>query len=191
MSVLIRDAVEGFSPKSREMHESGGLSVLLYADDTLLMGASQTSMQELLDVIARTGLRYGMELHWQKFQLLQVNRQVKLRTPSGEDITARKLMTYLGTTIYSDGKVANELNQKLGAARAEFQKLRKLWNHSSLSKTRKLQIYQAVVVSRLLYGLSSAWLNAVETRRLNGFQARCLRCIVNRFKFMLIHVNLN
>ena len=40
---------------------------------------------------------------------------------------------------------------------------------------RKVQIYQAVVVSRLLYGLSSAWLNVAESRRLNGFHARCLR----------------
>ena len=35
-----------------------------------------------------------------------------------------------------------------------------------------------MIVSRLLYGLSSAWLNAAQLRRLNGFQARCLRRIL-------------
>ena len=34
-----------------------------------------------------------------------------------------------------------------------------------------------MVVSRLLYGLASAWLNVAESRRLNGFHARCLRKI--------------
>ena len=41
----------------------------------------------------------------------------------------------------------------------------------------KVLVYQAVVISRLLYGLSSAWLNVAEARRLNGFQANCFRRI--------------
>ena len=77
--------------------------------------------------------------------------------------------------MYADGAIRSELNKKLGAAWAEFCKLQKVWNHSSLTMGRKVQIYQAVVVSCLLYGLSSAWLNVAEGRRLNGFHARCLR----------------
>merc|ERR1711904_200515 len=44
---------------------------------------------------------------------------------------------------------------------------------------RKAQIFQAVIASKLLYGLSTAWLNTAEQRRLNGFQARCLRRVCN------------
>ena len=44
-----------------------------------------------------------------------------------------------------------------------------------MSKTRKIEILQAVITSRLLYSLGSAWLNVAELRRLNGFQCRCLR----------------
>ena len=53
-----------------------------------------------------------------------------------------------------------------------------MWNHSSLPKDRKIRIYKAVVISRLLYGLSTAWLNVAELRRLNGFHCRCLRRIL-------------
>lgn len=35
-----------------------------------------------------------------------------------------------------------------------------------------------MVLSRLLYSLRTAWLNVAEMRRLNGFQARCLRVIL-------------
>jgi len=46
-----------------------------------------------------------------------------------------------------------------------------------LPRARKFAIFQAVIVSRMIYGLSSAWLNVAEMRRLNGFQCRCLRVI--------------
>ena len=66
----------------------------------------------------------------------------------------------------------------MGAAWADFSKLARLWNHASLPKDRRIRIYKAVVVSRLLYGLSTAWLNAAELRRLQGFHCRCLRRIL-------------
>jgi len=40
---------------------------------------------------------------------------------------------------------------------------------------RKVQIFNAAVVSGLLYGLSSMWLNTQQQRQLDGIQARCLR----------------
>ena len=51
----------------------------------------------------------------------------------------------------------------------------RVWKHTSLTVSRKIEIFQAVVVSKLLYGLSSAWLNKNDVRRLKGFGCRCLR----------------
>ena len=97
---------------------------------------------------------------------------------SGASIIFLLQMTYLGATLYADGGVKRELNRKLGAAWADFSKLARLWNHASLLNDRRIRIYKAVVVSRLLYGLSTAWLNAAELRRLQGFHCRCLRRIL-------------
>ena len=66
----------------------------------------------------------------------------------------------------------------LGAAWADFSKLAKLWKHTHLDADFKIKVYSAVVLSRLLYGLSSSWLNMAEQRRLNGFHCRCLRTIL-------------
>ena len=88
-------------------------------------------------------------------------------------------MTYLGAAIYADGHIKSELNRRLGAAWAEFCKLSRLWKHSSLSRGRKMQIFNAKIVTGLLYSLNSAWLNVAEIRRLSGFQSRCLRVIFN------------
>ena len=60
----------------------------------------------------------------------------------------------------------------------DFTKLNRLWKHSTLTKSRKIAVYQAVIISRLLYGLGSAWLNVADIRRLNGFHCRCLRVIL-------------
>lgn len=87
-------------------------------------------------------------------------------------------MVYLGAALHNDGCVRNELTRKFGRAWAEFIKLVRLWQHTSLSLRRKIEIFQAVVTSQVMYGLSSAWLTKADQRRLNGFQARCLRVLI-------------
>ena len=64
-------------------------------------------------------------------------------------------MLYLGTTIAADGMVGSELNRRLGRAWAEFCKLRRFWKRVCISLTRKLEVFNAVVVSTLLYSLSA------------------------------------
>ena len=73
MSVMMKDAVGSLSHESQALYGTGSLDSLLYADDTLIVGLAEERVQELLDAVATTGQNYGMELHWSKFQLLQVN----------------------------------------------------------------------------------------------------------------------
>jgi hypothetical protein len=178
MSVLAGDAVEILPDVSRRMYDESRLSMLLYADDTLLIGASADGLQDFLTAVAATGAKYGMELHWDKFQLLSVRGSHSLRKPNGESIPCSDTMTYLGVSLQADGRRKNELGRKLGIAWSDFSKLAQLWKHTSLSAHRKAQIFQSVVTSKLLYGLSSAWWNVSDQRRLDGFQAKCLRRIV-------------
>ena len=67
----------------------------------------------------------------------------------------------------------------MGMALGTFNTLARIWKHCSLSRRRKLEIFNAVVVSKLVYGLNTAWLNVAERRRLDDFQNRCLRKILN------------
>ena len=45
------------------------------------------------------------------------------------------------------------------------------------------------MVSRLLYGLGSAWLKVAEIHRLNGFQARCLRKVAGLKPFFVSRIS--
>ena len=175
MSVAMKDAEPLLSPSCLLALQARSLDVVLYADDTLLIGSNESHLQEFLAAVATSGATYGMELHWSKFQLLQVNGSYQLAAPDGTAIAPSDLMTYLGASLYADGAVKSELNSKLGYAWAELKKLERLWKHTVLTTEKKIRILNGVIVPRVLYGLDTAWLNAAETRRLNGFYCRCLR----------------
>ena len=87
-------------------------------------------------------------------------------------------MDYLGATLAGDGKHGNELSQRIGAAKAVFEALAKVWRHSSLTWKGKLRVYASCVESKLLYSLSSVCLNIAQLRQLNGFQNRCLQKLI-------------
>ena len=139
MTIVTQDSVDLLSPKGGMKYSQGSLEAVLYVDDTLLMSVNSSSLQELQDKVAAVGARYGMELHWSKFQLMQIHGQFQLRSPSGDVIEPKDMMTYLGATIYADGSLKREMNQKLGVAWAEFRKLDRLWKHVVLPACLKIK----------------------------------------------------
>ena len=87
-------------------------------------------------------------------------------------------MVYLGSLLSSDGKIISKINRRLGMARKDFGVLQSIWKHTSLSQAWKVRIFEACILSKLVYGLVTAILNKLERRRLGGFQARCIRRIL-------------
>ena len=178
MTVIMEDAIGLLGPADRRHYEDGSLAVVLYADDTLLIGDSAKSLHRLLQAVATVGGRYGLLLHSDKFQLTQTRTAERVIDHWGNAISVKECMLYLGTHIASSGSVIREVGQRIGAAWSVFKDLQALWKHTQVPRRRKIEVYQAIVTSRLLYGLSSAWINVAELRRLDGFQSRCLRKIL-------------
>ena len=153
-------------------------SDVVYADDTLLLGTSDCHLQEFLSEVANAGSFYGMELHWDKFQLLQVQCQASILTPAYERIVSKPGIDYLGSVLAHDGLPGHELDRigrRIGMAKRDFLELQKVWKHSSLPRFRKIAIYKALIESKLMYSLSCLCLSSADRRRLDGFQNRCLR----------------
>ena len=177
MTVMMHDAVEKLPPEDRELLRKGSLAELLYADDTLLLSVSAVALERFLAAVSSAGESYGLELHWGKLQLLHVRCTSAVHRPDRSLINPQSSLLYLGTVVSDDGRVSNELARRLGIAAGEFRKLSRLWRHSRLGRSRKVELFQAVVVSILMYGLATAWLNKADRRKLDGFQNRCLRVI--------------
>ena len=53
-----------------------------------------------------------------------------------------------------------------------------VWKHSSLTRLRKLDVFRSLVEAKLVYALGTGCYTKAELRRLDGFQARCLRNIL-------------
>ena len=63
-------------------------------------------------------------------------------------------------------------------ASADFKLLDTLWTHAKVTNRDKYKIYLACIVSKLLYGLQTAWLTKAQVTKLDGFHAKCVRRIV-------------
>ena len=175
MSVLMTDAVDLLSESARAAYKHGSLADLAFADDTLLMGVSLPHLTEFLQAVSSCGSHYGMSLHYDKFQLLQIHCEDDFIFPDGQRLKAAESMDYLGTALSADGRASSELCRRIGMAKADFNSLSKVWKHSSLSRRRKVHLYSSMIESKLLYGLSALVLTKADRRKLDGFQARCLR----------------
>ena len=133
------------------------------------------SAERFLAAVEVSGAAFGMQLHADKFQLLQVGPASPVRNTAGDIIEQKAHMLYLGASITDDGRIQGELSRRIGAANADFRALARVWRQSSLTRCRKLEIFNATICSKLTYGLAAACLNVAERRRLDGFHNRCLR----------------
>ena len=87
-------------------------------------------------------------------------------------------MIYLGGSISADNAITSELDRRLNESRNAFNLLRKLWSHVSLGISRKLEVFNACITSKVMYALDSAWLLKVGVTRLDAFQCACIRRIL-------------
>ena len=177
MTMLMHDAVELLSPAAKESYNKGDLANIVYADDTLLLGVSAPFVSEFINAVETAGKQYGLELHYGKLQLLQVNCHSPVHQPDGECLAQKNEMGYLGTVLNDHGYISSELNRRIGGAKADFTSLSKVWSHASVTRTRKLLLHSSLVESKLLYSLACTCPTKADLRRLDGFQVKCIRKI--------------
>ena len=92
----------------------------------MLLGISAEHLSEYSRAVKLVGERYGMELHWDKFQLLQAPLfmpSFKIQGASGQDIKAKDRMSHLGISLRTDGTMESELGKKLEVAWSDFMRL--------------------------------------------------------------------
>ena len=150
---------------------------LLYADDTIILGNDAHRVQAHFSILVDEGRKYGLELNAAKTIMMQVNHNSRICHTSGEAIKIVDEAVYLGGLITSTANARPELTRRLGEARSVFRKLRQCWNHANITLKRKVELYQSIVLPKLLYNLESLWLNQDGKCRLNAFHVKCLRQI--------------
>ena len=118
-----------------------------------------------------------MHINWTKVELLAVRCAPTLRNGLEYNLPCKSSIVYLGASVDTSGNIQSELNRRIGMAYADFKALAKIWNHANLSREWKYRIYSACILTKLLYGLQTAWFTKTQRTKLDGFHARCVRRI--------------
>ena len=116
----------------RALPDTDGLRELLYADDTLLMGARACDIQLYMDTIATEGKKYGLMLNYDKLELLRIHTEEDIYDPDGAKIACKASIKYLGAQISASGHIYAELWARIGMAKQKLLALERIFKYSNI-----------------------------------------------------------
>ena len=155
------------------------LEDLDYADDIVLLSERWRHAQQKLERLNNNGQTTGLKINKKKTESLRINADNLSAFKVGdEDVKDVETFTYLGATVTTTGGATEDINKRIGKARQAFYRLRKIWISSILRRRTKMRIFQANVVSVLLYGCTTWKMTAADEHKLDVFVHTCLRRVL-------------
>ena len=154
------------------------ITELFYADDTLIMARTAQAAQLILRKLETESAKYNLKLHQQKCTHILMNDHRRIRYKNGRLVPTATQATYSGGLITSKGGHRQELHNRLTSTWGVTRKLDLLWKRAPVSLKWKLRIYNAIVVSRALYGLETIPQTDYDDKKINAFHYRGLRKIL-------------
>ena len=153
---------------------------MLFADDAAVTSHSEEGIQQLFSQFAHACNEFGLTISIKKTKVMgqdvpaQPSIYINQEVPENTDN-----FTYLGSTITSNLSLDKEIDIRIAKASATMSKLsKKVWDNNKLSLKTKIKVYQACVISTLLYS-SETWTTYTrQENRLESFHLRCLRRIL-------------
>ena len=156
---------------------------VFYGDDAVLFAGTRTGAEQALMLYQEVAGAFGLKVNLQKTKLMAVGPGIEdgERAPitMGNDVVeCVEDFTYLGSSVTPNAKIDAEVDRRLASASKAFGALRHaIFKDRGLSITTKRHIYQACVLSVLLYG-SECWVPLRRhLKRLNSFHHRRIRTI--------------
>jgi hypothetical protein len=165
--------------------------MIFYADDTVLFSKSNRGLNELLRLTEHVSKGYGLGLNKGKCVAIAMNNNGSIHFDDGTPLTKEFEATYLGNEINKTVNIQFEIFNKMSEVRRTWYKLEPYWKASGASKKWKLIIYDAIIRSKLLYGLETIHLTQAMSRKLDAFQMRGLRRILQRNSTFIDRRNTN
>ena len=158
------------------------LEDLDYADDIGLLASRYEDAQRKLDILSRTAQTIGLKINIAKTKVMRNNH--KFENPivlQNEVVEEVQDFVYLGSTVSPDGDSEKDITEKIKKARQTFAMLNKIWKAKGLNLRTKLKIYRSNVLGVLLYS-SECWkMTQSIIHKLETFQNKCLRRILQIF----------
>ena len=153
---------------------------MLFADDAAVVSHTESGLQNLIDCFSQACDDFGLTISVKKTEVMGQNVSIPpVIKIDNKALEVTDHFTYLGSTISSNLSLDHELDRRIAKAAGVMSKLsNRVWNNNRLTLKTKIRVYQACIISTLLYG-SEAWTSyARQENRLECFHMRCLRRIL-------------
>ena len=125
---------------------------LLFIDNAALVAHTERALQHLTSCFAEAAQLFGLKVNLKKTVLHHSPHITISRT----ELKAVHLFTYLGCTITSDTKIDREVDNRQAKANSAFGRLyKRVWSNKHLKKGTKICVYQAIILTTLLYSFES------------------------------------
>jgi len=152
---------------------------LLYADDTMIMGNRAREINILLKQIEIESEKYNLKLNHDKCFYIGMNGKANIHFKDGKKIAKADKYEYLGGTITPNASRNAEISSRMSKALGTCKKLKLFWKKTNASIGWKIQVYNAIIISQLIYGLNTLNITPSIKDRLNAFHMRGIRYILN------------
>ena len=155
-------------------------SALQYADDAAFPSLTADGLQRILDVMSESYLRAGLMINTTKTEILSTSSpDAPTFSINGNQLKNSENFTYLDSNLSFSGDLTNVVQRRINLASSAFGRLNKrVLDNQYLTIHTKIVVYDAVVISTILYGCET-W---VPYRRhfslLESFHTRRLQLIL-------------
>ena len=179
MSVMFHDIHEG-DKQNLTRHRVLGTNYdeIVYADDTICISEDTRAMNKFLASIEQEGAKYCMKLNKSKCELVNTEKKANVHFANGDKVKPQEEVKYLGCHLNQSGDVTREIKQRIANCMTTLKQLDKFWRHSSCPESFKIIVQDAVIRTKVLYGMESAELKKSDMDKLNVFQLKGLRKIL-------------
>lgn len=150
---------------------------MLFAEDTAITAHTEAALQRLIARFAEACTEFGLTISLSKTNIMgqDVSTTPNI-TIDDHTLEAVDKFTYLSSTISNNLSLDAEINMRIGKAASAMARLAKrVWDNPKLTLNTKMKVYQACVLSTLLYGNKTWALYTHQERRLNVLHMRKLR----------------
>ena len=153
---------------------------MLFADDAAVATHTQAELQRLMDCFSAACKDFGLTISLKKTNVMVQGSEVRPGiTIDDYQLENVDQFTYLGSTLCSNLSLDSEIDKRIGKAATTLARLTsRVWENPKLTTPTKIAVYNACIISTLLYGSESWTTYARQERRLNSFHMRCLRRIL-------------
>ena len=153
---------------------------LLFADDCALNATSEHNMQDSLDRFSTACDNFGLTISRKKTEVMfqpapgkpYLKPHITVKDTVLNDV---EKFTYLGSTVSRHANIDEEVTCRIAKASSVFGRLQSnVWDRRGISLTTKVKVYQAIVITTLLYAGESWTIYKRHARQLNKFHMSSL-----------------